>query len=104
MTSAGLSLEWLLFLFVFLDVAPLAHGIVTRAISLDKLVLPSVHLNYGLNSFAYRVISFWNDLPLNIRNIIIYSGFINSLRNYILNTSDDDLLTRNCFSFSGLFN
>ena len=61
------------------------HGHVTRSTSLQLLNLPFYRLNKCQRSFLYLGLSFWNKLPINIRNIPNnIRKFKKSLRNYII--------------------
>ena len=58
----------------------------TRATDLDLINLPLYRLTKCKRSFLYMGLSFWNKLPLDIRNIPNnIQRFKRSLRNYIFN-------------------
>ena len=45
------------------------HEYTTRASSLELLTLPLYRLTKCKRSFVFRGLTFWNKLPINIRNI-----------------------------------
>ena len=60
------------------------HRYETRATSHQLVNLPFYRLNNCQRSFLYTGLSFWNKLPVNIRNIPNnIQKFKKSLRNYI---------------------
>ena len=60
------------------------HTYVTRSTSLELLNLPFYRLTKCKRSFLYSGLSFWNKLPINIRNIPNnINKFKKSLRKYI---------------------
>ena len=60
------------------------HGHATRSTSLQLINLPFYRLSKCQRSFLYLGLSFWNKLPINIRNIPNnIQKFKKSLRNYI---------------------
>ena len=60
------------------------HTYGTRSTSLELINLPFYRLTKCKRSFLYSGLSFWNELPINIRNIPNnINKFKKSLRKYI---------------------